>query len=54
MKGITKSVSIQFVYSNNKFDGKLLVDRTDFGVGGTDYSDSIGEKVKVKISCVVE
>lgn len=54
MKGISKSVSIQFIYKDNKFDGKLSINRTDFNVGGDDYSDSIGEKVEIRISCTLK
>lgn len=54
IKGISKSVVIQFIYEDDKFDGKLVLNRTAFNIGGEDYSDSIEENVKVHIRCTVK
>lgn len=52
MIGNTKKVNIIFQYSNNKFEGKLIIDRTTFGLGeNAQKSAIIGNEVEIFINC---
>lgn len=51
IKKTTKSVSIPFTFSNNKFVGKFTIDRRDYGVGGNSWI--MGDKVKISFEIPV-
>lgn len=51
IKKTTKSVSIPFTFSDNKFVGKFEIDRRDYGVGGNSWT--MGDKVKISFEIPV-
>jgi len=52
MIGTTKEVKIIFDFSNNQFQGKLTIDRTDFHLGeNAQKSAIIGDEVEIFINC---
>lgn len=53
MNGVSKSVEFPFTYANNKFQGQLIVDRYDFGIGGSG-GFMIGRDVTVNIVAIIE
>jgi len=52
MRGVSKTVSIPFSVENNRFSGTFSLDRTDYGVGGDGFLNTVGEEVTIKIEVV--
>jgi polyisoprenoid-binding protein YceI len=47
IKGITKDITIPFIFDNNIMKGEFTIDRRDFKVGGN--SMVMGDKVTISI-----
>jgi polyisoprenoid-binding protein YceI len=53
IKGKSQSVSIPFSYDGATFHGKLSLKRSDFGVGGNGYLNTISDQVNIQLTCVL-
>jgi polyisoprenoid-binding protein YceI len=54
LRGITKEVSIPFNLENGVFKGQLSINRLDFNIGADYGTFTIGNEVRLSISCFVE
>jgi polyisoprenoid-binding protein YceI len=53
MHGESKEITIPLTYSNNTYNGKLTIDRTEFGVG-SDSGFMVGKEVSLEIISVIK
>lgn len=51
IKGVTKTISLPFQYTDNTFEGSFSIDRNEFNVGGNGFLDTIGDEVNITIRC---
>lgn len=54
MHGVTKIVEIPFTFDDNKFTGRLSVNRFDYKIGEGTNTMMVSEEVSLEIICVVE
>lgn len=54
LHGISKEINIYFNYSENQFNGKLLLNRMDFEIGDDESVEGMSNKVNIRINCVLK
>jgi len=52
MKGVTRQISIPFLFDGQTFSGNFNLKRTDFGIGSPNWVTS--SEVSIKVSLIVE
>ncbi len=54
IKKTTKTITIPFTVSDNKFEGNFVINRNEYNIGKNGFLNPIGDDVKIKISCFID
>lgn len=52
MKGITKDITIPFIFENNTFKGNFILNRRDYNIGGKSFMMSDNVSISIELNTI--